>query len=383
MTRTFAVAPLAVALLACGAKASDSPAPSPKRKAPATITVTSVQSPKELAFVGTVIAPRDAVLSSTRGGRVEAHLAEVGDHVRHGQIVARLGQGELVFATQVAAASAMQAEARLGEAKNPASAPNVLAAKASLDSAEDAAGRAEKLHAQGSVSEQEVVRLKNVANAARAEYGVALATARADLGRLTEARAAVGQASAALNDKDLRVPFDGVVLQRLVDTGHMASPHAPIVRIVDTSELYVRFEVPQADAPNVTLGAKTRFPLGIRSVTGAVIRQTPGLVGDASTRIVDARLDAPLDGVLPGMHTTVWLALPEAESLVAIPATATTTTAGVVRAWVLEGSKLRPRLLSVARYEGDKIFVRRGLATGDAVVTAPEPDFRVDEEVQP
>jgi len=383
MTRNVAVvASLTLALAGCAKKPAEGAAPT-KRKTPPVVTLTEVRAPKELSFVGTVIAPRDAILSSARGGRLEAHLAEVGERVKRGQIVARLGQGELVFATQVAAAGAMQAEARLGEAKAPESAPSVLVAKASLASAEDAALRAEKLHAEGSTSEQELLRVKNAANAARAEYGVALAAARADLGRLSEMRAAMGQANAALNDKDIRVPFDGVVLQRFVDVGHMAAPHGPLVRIVDPSELHVRFEVPQADAAKVTLGAKTHLLVGAVRVEGAVLRETPGLVGEASTKVVDARLTGPLEGVLPGTRGPVWLSLPEIETLVEVPASATTSSAGVFRAWVVEGGRLVPRLLSVARFEGDRLFVRAGLRAGDALVTTPEPDFRIDEEVAP
>lgn len=347
------------------------------------MVVSEVTAPKELSFAGTVVAPRDALLASSRGGRVEAHLAELGAPVRRGQVVTRLGQGELVFASQVAMAGAKQAEARLGDSKAPESAPSVLAAKASLDSAEDAARRAEALFSQGSTSEQELVRAKNAATAARAEYGVALASARADLGRLSEMRAVVGQANAALDDRDLRVPFDGVVLQRFVEAGQMAAPHTPVVRVIDPSELDVRFEVPQVDASRVSVGAKTRIVVAGKSVTGTVFRESPGLVGEATTRLADARLQGPLDGVLPGMHTTLWVALPETETLITIPVSATSSSAGVVRAWVVSEQRLRPRLLSVARYEGDRLFVRSGLQRGDALVTAPSPDFRVDEEVAP
>lgn len=345
--------------------------------------VQELVTPLELSFAGTVVAPRDAVLASSRGGRVEAHLAEVGARVRRGQVVTRLGQGELVFASQVAAAGAKQAEARLGDERAPERAPAVLAAKASLDSAEDAATRAQALYAQGSSSAQDLVRVKNSHSAAKADYAVALASARADLARLHEMRAVVGQANAALDDRDLRVPFDGLVLQRLVEVGQMASPHAPVVRVVDPTELHVRFDVAQAESGRVPLGARTRVVVGGKAVAGTVFRESPGLVGDAATRVVDSRLEGPLDAVLPGMHTTIWVALPERETVFPIPASATTSDAGVVRAWVLAGNRLCPRLLSIARYEGDRVFVRSGLRRGDALVTAPSADFRVDEEVLP
>ena len=60
-----------------------------------------------------------------------------------------------------------------------------------------------------------------------------------------------------------------------------------------------------------------------------------------------------------------------------------TTTAGLLRAWVIEGNRLSERLLSVLRYEGDHVLVRDGLAAGDLLIEQPQPDFRLGEEVTP
>ncbi len=378
----IATAASGLLLLACGSK--DAPdAPHARRKAPATVAAREVVVAPELVFPATLVAVRDASLSSTRGGRVEAQLFEIGERVRKGDIVARVGQGELVFASQMAAAGAMQAQARLGDASGPEGAPGVLTAKAALESAEDAVVRAEKLFAQGSMSEQELLRARNAAKSARADYSAALASARADVGRLAEMRAAAGQAGAALADKDLRAPFDGVVLQRVLDVGQMAAPHAPIVRVVDPSGLVVRFEIPQADAAKAIVGAKTRFLANGLVVAGEVLRGSPGLVGEASTRTVEASLAKIDAGTLPGMHGSIALASGPPEPLVEIPTSATTSLAGVTRAWVLDAAHLQPRLLSVVRVEGEKTLVRRGLRAGEAVVATPAPDFRADEEVVP
>lgn len=375
---------LSLAVVACGRHDGGGAKAPLKRKAPAVTTVVEQRAPRELSFLGTVFTPRDALLSSARGGRIEEHLVQIGDRVTAGQVLVRLGQGELAFAAQVAQAGAIQAAARVGDASTPDKVPSVEAAKASLDAAEDAVQRAEKLHAQGSLSEQELLRVRTTAAAARAEHQIALASARADFGRLREARASVGQASAALGDKEVRAPFDGVVLQRLLEQGYVAAPNEAVLRVADVSELYVRFEIPQAQASDVALGSKVYVAAGQGRVSGEVVRLTPGLVGEANARQVQAKLIDPPGELLLGARTTVWLELSgEPETLVVVPLSSTLSYAGVYRAWVLQDGRLNERLLSVARVEGDHLYARAGLRQGDALITTPLTDFRMGEEVAP
>ncbi|WP_169796670.1 efflux RND transporter periplasmic adaptor subunit [Chondromyces crocatus] len=384
MVRPTRCAAAALALFAATACTDPPPseAPTSPREAPATLRAEARTLPRTRSYVGTLVAPHDATLSTTSGGRVEAYTFEVGKRVRAGDVLIRLGATELAFASQAAAASATQAAARIAGVKEPAELPGVLAARASLDIAEDAARRAAQLHTQGSMSEQELTRLRTHATAARAEYDVALSGAKAEFGRLRELQAMAGQARAALHDREIRAPFDGLVLERFVDLGQMAAPGTPLLRLVDASEILVRFEVPQFDAHEVVLGRRATVRLQGAPLSAEVARLTPGLVGDASTRRVEARLLDPPDGaLLLGARLTVWLDTAENEELVEVPLSAITRTAGLSRAWVLMEGRLEERLLSVARIEGDRVLVRSGIRGGEEVVKEPLADFKRGEEV--
>ncbi|HEX6242376.1 MAG TPA: efflux RND transporter periplasmic adaptor subunit [Polyangiales bacterium] len=361
----------------------------PLRKAPATIKLEGTRVPKTLSYVGTVVAPRDAIVSSTRGGRVDAYYFEVGQSVRRGDLLVKLGADELSAASRAAAASVSQARARIGTAKDAQSLPSAQAAKSAYELAADAARRAEILFAQGSVSEQELNRTRSNESSARAQYEGAVAAAEAEFGRLVELQATSAQAKAALGDKAVHAPFDGIVLERFVEIGQMAAPNAPLIRVIDPSELRIRFDVPQFDADKVVLGGKITLQAGGSELTGNVVRSTPGLVGEANARLVEAKLaladaDAAMRArLLPGARFTVWLELGGEDEVVRIPISATTSTAGLSRAWVIDNNRLSERLLSVLRFEGDRVLVREGLKPGELLVKAPKPDFKLGEEVAP
>lgn len=372
-----------VVLAGCSADGATT-TPPPKRKAPETLTLEVHKVPKALSFVGTVVAPRDATLASSRGGRVDGYSHEVGQSVRVGEVLVNLGSAELAFASQAAAASATQAAARISGIKDAADLPSALAAKSAYDTAADALARAEKLHQQGSVSEQALTRAKSEAASAKAQYEGSLAGAKAEYGRLHELQAMAGAAQAALGDKAIKAPFDGIVLERLIEVGQMAGPGAPLLRVIDPSELRVRFDVPQFDADKVALGRNVIALADGRRLAAQVVRSTPGLVGEANARLVEAKLTQGAEtGLLPGARLALWLEIGGEEDIVEVPLSATTSTAGLSRAWVVEDNRLVERLLSVARIENDKLLVRAGLKHGEQLVKTPEPDFRLGEEVQP
>lgn len=368
-----------------GAEAKDAPV---RRKAPEILELIALRLPRTQSYVGTFIAPRDAVVSATRGGRVEQYLAEVGSSVTRGDVLVTLGATELGFAAQAAAASVKQARARIGNAREAASMPSAVAAKSNYVLAQDARTRAEKLYKSGSQSEQDLRRAQASEQAAKAQFEEALAQAEAEFGRLSELEATSAQARTVVGDQRIVAPFDGVVLERFVRVGQMVAPSSPLVRIFDPSDLLVRFEVPQFDAAKVTIGSKFSLLIEGRPIAGSVVRTTPGLVGESNTRMVEGKLE--LEGVednksaiLPGARHVLWLEVGGEDEVVELPRSATTSNAGLVRAWVLEGAHLRERLLSVLRAEEDRLFVSKGLSSGERLVRFPKQDFRVGEEVAP
>ncbi|HTU59948.1 MAG TPA: hypothetical protein VMF89_15960, partial [Polyangiales bacterium] len=92
--------------------------------------------------------------------------------------------------------------------------------------------------------------------------------------------------------------------------------------------------------------------------------------------------DAELKGqLLPGARLMLWLEVEGDDKVIELPRSATTTSAGLVRAWIVENDRLRERLLSVLRVDGEQLLVSSGLKSGEKVVRVPLPDFRSGEEL--
>jgi len=148
------------------------------------------------------------------------------------------------------------------------------------------------------------------------EAGDPLATldarrAREDL-RMTEAtlrseKAALGQAQVdreqaasqlaqlerQLADTELRAPFSGTVAERYVDPGGMAGPGSPVVRLISSDALWVRFAVPPHELDRLSVGTIVVSRIEDPAITvEATVRQIAPETDPASQLVfVDAELD--------------------------------------------------------------------------------------------
>jgi multidrug resistance efflux pump len=203
----------------------------------------------------------------------------------------------------------------------PSSAARVRRAEAALESQRDQLTRAEELHRQGVVTEQELVVRRKAFDTSTAE----LEEAEADDARLRAgawerdaaiAAAAVQQAGAQVDLAQVeverlvvRAPCAGTILRVDVRPGEFVGTPAgkPLVVLGDTAELRVRVSIDEHDLPRFVAGAPaTGFVRGDAEhpVPLEFVRIVPtvepkrNLTGDSAER-VDTRVLQVLYRVLP------------------------------------------------------------------------------------
>ena len=182
--------------------------------------------------------------------RYAATLAQAAHQVQNQrQILARLVNGSRPEEIAQAKAAMQSLEATYQNAKVnfervAALAPTTIASRSQLDSA----------RAQRDSSQQSYEAAKQV-------YVLAVKGPREE--DIAAARAAVQSAEAALafaqqqfNDTRLYAPADGIVEDRILEPGDMASPSTPVYTIALTDPLWVRAYVPETELGRVVLGMR-------------------------------------------------------------------------------------------------------------------------------
>ena len=184
------------------------------------------------------------------------------------------------------------------------------------------------------------------------------------------ARIELEQARAALADRVLRAPFDGVAGLASVETGDRIAADAPISSFDDRSRTLVEFDLPEAllgrVAPGLPVSARTPAVPG-RSFEGEVVAIDSRVEAETRTARVRAAIDNRSDLLRPGASFSLRLDLPGG-SFPAVPELALQFSQGALNVWrVADGAVERVEVQLVRRREG-LVLLEGPLNAGDAVV---------------
>jgi len=201
---------------------------------------------------------------------------------------------------------------------------------------------------------------------ARGSYEAALAGLKA-------AEAQVRLVEIGLEDAVVRAPFAGVVSKRMVQPGEKISPDAPLLTLVDLSELELAAAAPASDVPSIKTGQLVRFTVdgfGDRAFTGKVDRINP--VAEPGSRSMMVYLTVPNadDSLKGGMFAKGTLQLDAGEPAPVVPLTAVRSESGEPYVLLVQDGKLVERKVSLGLKSAERglVQVSAGLEVGELVL---------------
>ncbi|HOX42898.1 MAG TPA: efflux RND transporter periplasmic adaptor subunit [Myxococcota bacterium] len=339
--RRIALLGAALGLLALAGCASQA-APE-KRDRPAPLVQVRSVAPEDhelrRAYLVTLLPAEQVQVVSRASGYVVAWLVDRGDRVRRGQRLALIEREEM---------NEQQRQAAAG----------LQAARANHEYARTNLERLERLLAQQLVSQAEVDNARTAANLAQAQVDAA----QAGLG-LSETRAGYANITA---------PFDGVVLERLVDVGAMVGPGgAPLFQLGAIGRVKALAAVPQADLRFITLGTPVSLRLeGLDgALPGAVRRFAPALDPATRTMEVELEFENPAEALKPGMFGRAEIVLERlSQAILAPPLAVSRRDQGGVAFVVADGKARQVELQLGATLPDGRIVITAGLRPGDVLI---------------
>jgi RND family efflux transporter MFP subunit len=222
------------------------------------------------------------ILAPVRGVRVSP-----GDQVREGQTLIVLDGDDLAAGGRAARAAALAASEGA-----KAAAAELQAAEAGLALARASHDRIAGLQAKRSATAQELD--DATATLRGAEARVAGASARALQAALAveSAKAAGDQASTTESFTTIAAPFDGLVTEKMVEPGNMASPGMPLLRLEDTRGFRLEVRVDESRIGQIRNGDRVPVFLGTgtASIEGKVTEVSRAVDTDARAFLVKIAL---------------------------------------------------------------------------------------------
>ncbi len=360
--------------------------------------------------VGTVEAKVVVQVAAKITGRVVAVLADQGDTVRQGQILARLDDAEQAAELQRNDAglerarygiAAQEAALRKAQASLAAAEAAVARARATEALARVNADRWRQLYADGGVGRVDMdARVTEAAASAEelrnaeaqrqaAAEEIAALQAGLEMARhdARAAEAGLGAARARRADTVMLSPLDGYVVSRDLEPGAAVNPGASILKIADPRTAWVTVHVDERETGGIAIGDPAEIAL--RSLGGRALRGRVARVRRESDRVteqlaVDIAFEERPGRLTLGEQAEATIRPAGKANVPALPLAALIRTPDGLGAWTMVDGRLRFRRvrlgladpsgrLSGGPAEGPAgwVEVLEGLRPGDRVVLAP------------
>ncbi|MGH8254306.1 MAG: efflux RND transporter periplasmic adaptor subunit [Steroidobacteraceae bacterium] len=284
------------------------------------------------------------------GGRVSAVLVEPGDHVRRGQVLARL---------------------------------NPLTAQSQVDGA---AATLDELRASAAASQAEYARAEAARDSfSKEEFERRRTTSLTALAKVKAAEAMLSEAQTRWQRTTVVAPSDGIVLTRAAEVGQIAmAGGAPLFRLARGGEIEMRGQVAEQDMPRLKVGQTALVRLdGVAQPFVGKVWQVGAIIDTVSRQgMVRVSLPAADQNLRPGAFAradiqtgaTVGVVLPQTAVL--------SDEQGNYALIVGAENKIERRAITVAGAHADGLLVSSGLTGNERVVAIAGAFLRTGEAVQ-
>jgi multidrug efflux pump subunit AcrA (membrane-fusion protein) len=329
--------------------------------------------------------PRDqAAIVPKISAPVKKFYVDKGSPVKALQLLAELEDQDMVGANTGSQGEYVQAKANYDSVVQKAD-QDLKLAKQELDSQQKVFDGRQSLYAQGAVSAKDVEDARTLLIQARNQYD--LAQKQFDLkvaeGQLTAARGKTASSEAQLSYAKIVSPIDGVVTDRSIYPGETAPAGAPILTVMDLSQVIARAHISQQEAAQLRIGNPATISVpgqGGGDIHGKVTLVSPAL--DPSSTTIEVWVEAANPGGRLKAGTSVRVAIVAqtvAHAIVAPAAALLTDPDGVISVIALDtDNKPHKQHVKVGIRNGDDVQITDGLKGGERVVTVGA--FELDKE---
>jgi RND family efflux transporter MFP subunit len=316
-------------------------------------------------ILGRLVAKQSGTVGSRIAGSVIEILAQVGDKVTRGQLIALIDNEPLKLQKKLALAQRAEAEARIATAR----------ALLALSSQE--VKRMSSLQLSASVSQatiEDATQQQNIAFARVREAEVAL----------TSSAASISLADLSLHYAKINAPFNGTVTAKLTEVGSYLQRGEAVIRLVSDKLLELEADIPANRLTGLTAGREIDISLDDGSRHTASVRAVvPEENPNTRTRRVRFHLDSETRQMALAVKQSVTLYIPAGVSrqINSVHKDAVVRKGSDNLVYVVENDVAKLKSIQTGDAIGDRLEVLQGLVVGDQVVVRGNERLQPDQPV--
>ncbi len=301
-----------------------------------TLKVSSQSEANVLSWQGTIHSRLAVKIAPKLNARILELPVNPGDHLKKGDVIARLDDRELRAAYNAANAAYRAAQAQATQAKT---------------------------------EERRIIDLYGKQAVTRQNYDAVLAQSQSALALANQASDIAQQSKVLLGENVLYAPFDGVVGERLQEPSDMGIPNQPVITFLKPDDL--RLEVAIADhcSAQLKLGmtVKVRIDTIGQTLSGTVDEISPEIDPQTHSQPLKVRLPK-VNGLQQGQFANLELGCQAEQETIVIPKSSIVHYGQLRAVRVVDGQRLHIRHIRTGKDDGKQVQVLAGLHDGDTIL---------------
>lgn len=349
MKHTFPLLILILLALSCGSDGGKKGVERPVVSGVKTEVVRKTEAEEFYRTSGTVKAGTISDVASRVMGRVTSIKVEEGDRVAEGEVLMTIEDADIRQKALAAKQSYRIAENAFKSAEH-----NKRLSELTYD-------RYRNLYNERAISLQEMDEIETRKDIAALDYEKARAA-------LNQAKANANEAQVNLGFATIRSPSPGIVTEKNIEVGSMATPGAPLLRVEDDSTYRIDVNVDESLYDKLSPGMPVTVELGSssRKAEGTVTEVVPAVDPRTRTFLVKIAIDG--EPVKTGQYARVLIPVGRKEALV-VPKQAVVEKGQLVGVYTVgKDGVVNYRLIRTGnKYDGG-VEVLSGLKAGDTII---------------
>ncbi|OOM75598.1 multidrug resistance protein MdtA precursor [Clostridium puniceum] len=348
-------------------------------------TAVEVQSAKAVqknssdTYKATLEASEQGIINSKISARVISVSVENGQHVKAGDVIVTLDAQDIQNNIEASQSQLKVTEQQLNSAQ-----VSLKKFKTSLDDANRNYERQKALYEKGGISKADYEAAEKTLTNAQADYEAGNVSIETSKANIEVQKVSIANLQDSLNNTVIKAPISGVISDKSVNIGQMASQGTALAKVNNIAAVYATIQIPQDKINNVKVGqaATVTFEGSDQSYSGAV--QNINLSADTTARVFECKikLDNSDNTLYPGTFAKVELFSDQKTEIITVPINALVGSEGDYSVFINDNGVARKQKATIGETEENNVQITSGIKDGDEIICTNTSTLQDGDEVE-
>lgn len=310
-------------------------------------------------------AYQQGIINSKISAKVVSISVENGQYINQGDTIATLDDQDIQNNINTA-----QAQLQINEQQLNSAQVSMEKLKINVDDAKRNYDRQKTLLEKEAISQMDFETAEKTFNTAQADYSLGNASIETSKANIEAQKVTIQKYQSDLTNTVIKSPISGVISDKALNIGQMASPGTVLAKVNDISSVYATIQVPQEKISSLKIGqAATVTVDGIDKTYDGVI-QNMDLSADTSSRVFNCKIkiDNGDKSLLPGIFGKVQLISEQKTEIITVPINALVGSEGNYSVFINDNGKAKKQKITIGETDESNVEITSGVKDGDVVI---------------